>query len=116
MEKEYKVMFGLIGAAVTGTGPDLEMIKEADRQTLESIFKVCRAHSVAQIVADVISKYGLLPEDDDLYKKYKSCLVSTIYQTTLLDHWHGMVMSTLDEAGIDHIAIKGAALASVCPK
>lgn len=116
MKKEYKVMFGLIGAAVTGAEPDPEVIKEADRKTLDSIFKICRAHSVAQIVADVISKYGLLPEDDDLYKKYKSCLVSTIYQTTLLDHWHGMVMSTLDEAGIDHIAIKGAAVRKLYAK
>ncbi|MBO4422457.1 MAG: nucleotidyltransferase family protein [Clostridia bacterium] len=115
MDEISRVMFALIKCGVYRTAPD-DAVRAADGQTLSKVYTLCHAHGMDAAVGDAIMENGLLDGESELYKKYKKAVDVAVYQTAVLDFWHGKITDALDSEDIPYIPLKGYTLRKLYPR
>lgn len=85
---------------------------KTDEAEAKQIFALSAKHDVAHIVAAVID----LPKDSEIQKVFYKHKLTAIYRREQLNSEEARICTTLEEAGIDYIALKGAVIRKLYPE
>ena len=103
-------LFALIRSAL-GASPLAEL--ESD---LEVLYKLANAHDVAHLVAFSLKQNSLLKNEAPVSAKFEKKLMLSLYTTERIEYETRRTSEVLEEAGIDHIPLKGAVLRTLYPE
>ena len=112
MNDTVRSLFSIVRSELYGTEPSAASVTES---ALESIYGIAHTYGIDQLVGDAVVRRKLLPEDGELYKKYKKSVDVSIYQTTLLDFWTSRVSKCFDDAAIPYVPLKGSGIRKLYP-
>jgi len=116
-----QIMFILVRSVVCGYNAD-ENTVEAIRQYLispensEDLYKLSKSHDLAHLVSAGLEKYGLLDVLGESGPKFTQQQFVAVYRYEALTYELSQLTRTLEEAGIDHIPLKGAVLRAFYPE
>lgn len=115
-----KIMFELIRSVVFESeisDDKLSKIKEnLSEETLESLYKLSKAHDVANLVGAALSDNRLIEIESEIQKKlYKEKFLAA-FRCERLVRELAIITDTLEEAGIDHIPLKGSVIRDIYPQ
>lgn len=116
-----QIMFILVRSVVCGYNAD-ENTVEAIRQYLissenaEDLYKLSKSHDLAHLVSAGLEKYGLLDVLGESGPKFTKQQFVAVYRYEALSYEFAQLTRALEEAGIDHIPLKGAVLRAYYPE
>ena len=104
-----KMLFALIRSEINNEKPDSSIIDIISASSLNEVFELANKHSIVPIIADVLSKYNLFPDEhtSQLYKK-------TLFESVILQEKQSYelkrISDTFEKCEIAYIPLKGSFL------
>lgn len=109
------VLIALLRAELCGESV-AEDIKEAiSPEMLPDLYKCANRHDLAHIVGNALGKLGVLKEDETS-GKFKQVAMKAVYRYVLLERTLEQICTTLEQAKIPHIPLKGSVLRRYYPE
>jgi hypothetical protein len=81
----------------------------------EQLYSLSNAHDLAHLTAHALLKSGLLPQND-VSDKFQRKLFQAVHRFEKMDYELKRICKTLEEAGIDHVPLKGAVVREYYPE
>ena len=103
-------LFAWIRSAL-GTSPAV-----APSSDLGALYQLAKAHDLAHLVSFGLKKNALLKKEDPVSAKFEKKLLQAVYTTERIEYETSRATALLEEAGIDHIPLKGSVLRSLYPE
>ncbi len=105
-----KALFSCLAAAL-GASPVSEIGVD-----FSALYKHANAHDLVHLVALGLKKNGLLKKEDPASAKFEKKILQAVFTTERIEYETARTSSLLEEAGIDHIPLKGAVLRPLYPE
>ena len=113
--KIIDIMFSLLrfelgsGAALT---EDERALAAAE---LDSLLKLSKAHDAEHLVADALSRQGLLVGDGEAVKKFGKAQMLSLFRYERINYDYQAICRVLEESGIEFLPLKGAIIREFYP-
>ena len=107
------VMLGAIRAQVCGIPYEID--KNISDDELKALYVLSKQQDMAHIVASELGKQGLL-KNDEIGAKFKKQQMLAVLRYERINYELIEVCKTLEEAGIDHIPLKGSVIREYYPE
>ena len=108
------VLFALLRAAVCGETLNNGIKEACTPEMLRSVYCLSSQHDLAHLAGYALEKLGL-PDSQEL-EKFREATQKAIYRYVRLDHECGRIRTTLEEARIPYMPLKGAVLRQYYPE
>ena len=109
------VLFSLIRFEITGEMPSEEIKSSIDSVMLLDLYKLSKAHDLAHLVEDALSKIGVTLDGDSL-KDYKKQKMLAIYRSEILEAHQQSIKAAFEKAKIPFVPLKGAVVKEYYPQ
>ena len=109
------VLFSLIRFEITGEELSKEIKSSIDSVMLRDLYKLSKAHDLAHLVEDALSKMGVT-SDDDILKAYKKQKMLAIYRNEILEAHQQSIKAAFEKAKIPFVPLKGAVIKKYYPQ
>lgn len=115
-----EIMLRFIRAAVFGCEIDQDEIKtirdSLDEKTLEELYDLSSSHNIAQVVGYCLSEYSLASDESAVTKRLLKTRFKAAFRADKIMKETALICDTLEDAEIEHIALKGAVMRGLYPK
>ncbi len=115
-ETIFETMLSLLRFAVFGEALPEKVRSLIDEEMLSSLYSVSNQQDLAHLVGFSLKKNGLLPKESSVFNLFEKRIVYALFRTERIQHQRQKLCQTLEEAGIDHIPLKGAVVRDFYPE
>ena len=105
-----KIIFELLKSSLCAEELDGAVKESITEQDLQGIFKLAKKHDLAHIVADVLDKNGLLPDNSQARKVFLQERNMAVFRYEQLNYDLERISAGLEEEKIEHIPLKGSVI------
>ena len=109
------VLFSLLRFEITGDALSEEIKSSIDSAMLLDLYKLSKAHDLAHLVEDAISKIGVTLDGGSL-KDYKKQKMLAIYRNEILEEHQQSIKATFEKAKVPFVPLKGAEIKKYYPE
>ncbi len=109
------VLFSLLRFEITGEALSEEVKSSIDSVMLFDLYKLSKAHDLAHLVEDALSKIGVT-SDDDILKAYKKQKMLAIYRNEILEAHQQSIKGAFQKAKVPFVPLKGAVIKKYYPQ
>lgn len=108
------LLFALLRHAVCGEKLNTESMEACTPDALAAVYALANQHDVAHLVAHAVEDIQI--SDYEVLAKLKKAKMTAVYRYAKLDYEYTRTCSTLENAGIPFIPLKGAVLRQYYPE
>ncbi|MBR5295377.1 MAG: nucleotidyltransferase family protein [Clostridia bacterium] len=80
------------------------------------IYHLSEKQDLAHLVGFALKENGLLPKDHPLAPSFEKKIIYALFRTERIEHHRIKLCSALEQAGLEHIALKGAVVRNFYPE
>ncbi len=110
-----EVLFALLRKEICGQAVSDEIKNALSEEMLSQLYTLSNRHDLAHIIGHALEKLGVAGEDGAL-QEFKRKNLQAIYRYVRLDHEFKQLCSTLEQAQIPYLPLKGAVLRAYYPQ
>ena len=110
-----KILLRLVGSVINDSMPSAELINAA-KENIEALLALAKHHDLGHLLLDVLTKGDSIDKNTEIYRKLEREKLSAIYRSLKMENELKMIKSTLSEAGIAHLPLKGAVIRALYPE
>ena len=101
-----------LGSGVALTAEERELATNE----IDSLFKLSKSHDMEHLVADALSRQGLLVGDGEAVKKFGKSQMLSIFRYERINYDYLAICRVLEEAKIEFLPLKGALIREFYPQ
>lgn len=110
-----EILISLLRSEIVGEELDADVVREINPDTVRELFILADKHDMSQIVFGALVKCGVLTEKDGIFANFTAAEELSYFRLKRLEFTLGEACRVLDEAGIEHISLKGAVMRAYYP-
>ena len=114
--KIIDVMFSLLRYEVCSGEALSDDERELALSERDVLLRLSKAHDMEHLVADALSRQGLLSGDDDATKKLARAQMLSLFRYERINYDYLEVCRVLEDAGIEFLPLKGAIIRDLYPQ
>lgn len=117
MERQIiDVMFSLLRYEL-GFGAELSDVeRELESANMDELYKLSKAQDMEHLVADALSRQGLLSGDGEAVKRFQKAQMLALFRYERINYDYREICRALTEAGIEFLPLKGALIRDLYPQ
>lgn len=117
MERQIvDVMFSLLRYEI-GSGIELNDVeRELASANIDKLYRLSRAHDMEHLVADALSRQGLLSGESEAVKRFQKSHMLSVFRYERINYDYREICRALTEAGIEFLPLKGALIRDFYPQ
>lgn len=117
MERQIiDVMFSLLRFELGFCAELSDGERELARANVDGLYKLSKSHDTEHLVADALSRQGLLTGDGEAAKKLQKAQMLAIFRYERINYDYREICRALTEAGIEFLPLKGALIRELYPQ
>ncbi len=109
------ILMSLLRSEITGAGFDSRAVSEIDRDVVGELFNIADGHDVSQIIFAALVKCGAVKSGDEIFSRFVEAEELSYFRLKRLEFSLSETERALDDAGVDHIALKGSVMRAYYP-
>lgn len=109
------ILMSLLRSEIAECGCDDAVTKEITPDVVGELFRVADLHDVSQIIFSALAKRDLISADDEIFSRFAEAEELSYFRLKRLEFSQSETERALDEAGIDHITLKGSVMRAYYP-
>ncbi len=112
----FEVILALLRFAVFGENLSDEIKSIIGEEILSELYTFSDRQDLAHLVGFSLKKNGLLSKESDTFSSFEKKLAYALFRSERIEHQREKLCDTLEEFGIEHIALKGAVVRNFYPE
>ena len=109
------IFIALLRSQIAKTGAGQIPTEKIDAAMLDELFRLAKIHDVSETLFLALVECGVLGEGHELYEKFTDAEDISYFRLKRLEHSLTKIMDALENAGIDHLPLKGSVIRKYYP-